>query len=114
MAQVRFEVPTALDRAVSTAVVLIALIVIVAAGFLVLEHYGIWLYLLIVAGTIVLLISWHSKTRGYRCGNCGHEFEISFRTDLLTANSFRRKMLTCPQCRFRDYADELIKKKTFE
>lgn len=85
--------------------------IIILSGFFILDRYGLLPYLLIVAFTFALLIFWHSQTRAYRCENCGHEFEIKFWTDLISASSFRQKMLTCPACQIKDYATELVKRK---
>ena len=58
-----------------------------------------------------LLIFLRSKHTTYLCKNCGHEFEISFWRDLISANSPGKKLLTCPKCLIRDYTSELVKTK---
>jgi len=102
------------DRIISEIFVILALSVLIFSGFFVLEEYGILPYLLIFIGTISALIFRHSNTRGYKCTNCGCEFEITFCQDLPTINSilFMKKMLTCPDFKLRDYTIELIKKKS--
>jgi len=42
-----------------------------------------------------------AKNTAYRCRNCGHEFEISLRTDLIRPHGIGNggwKYLECPQC----------------
>ena len=99
------------DRLFSNILLLLALTIIVLSGLYILEQYGFLIYLLIVMLTNASLILWHSKTRGYRCKNCGHEFEINFWNDLISAHSFKQKMLRCPDFHCKGYATELVIKR---
>ncbi len=92
--------------------VLLTLVVIVFSGFYVLEDYGVIWSVLIMIAAIFLMVKWHSSTRGYLCANCGHEFTITFWQDLPTASSilFMKKMLKCPSCAYKGYANEVVKK----
>jgi DNA-directed RNA polymerase subunit RPC12/RpoP len=109
-----FVDPTFKDKFFSTFFVLLTLLIIILSGFFILENYGIFLWFLIVFTSIFLLVKWHSSTRGFKCTECGHEFSITFWQDLPTASSilFMKKMLRCPKCEFKDYATEVIKKKS--
>ena len=112
MPSINYREPSIGDRLFSNFLIILSLAIIVFSGFFILKQYGLIVYLSIVILTLTLLVYWHSKTRAYKCKNCGNEFEIKFRTDLVSAHFFRQKMLTCPKCHFKDYASELIKRKT--
>jgi len=74
---------------------------------------GIVVWALVVVGGLILLVRWHSKITAYRCTNCGHEFEISFLTDLISPHGVGSggawKYLRCPQCNRRIRAEVLIR-----
>jgi len=107
-----FSEPTLMDKMLSFLLVLLTLVVLVFSGFYVLPEYGIFWFILIVIAVMFLLVKWHSSTRGYLCANCGHEFTITFWQDLPTTSSilFMKKMLKCPSCAYKDYANEVVKK----
>jgi DNA-directed RNA polymerase subunit RPC12/RpoP len=67
-----------------------------------------YLWLLLVAGGLVLLVRWHARRFAYRCGHCGHEFEISAWTDLASPQGIGKeggwKLLRCPRCGERSRA----------
>ncbi|MCJ7456263.1 zinc ribbon domain-containing protein [Candidatus Bathyarchaeota archaeon] len=73
------------------------------------------LAMLIVAG-LLLTVDWHARTFAYRCRICGHEFEVSFWTDLFNPHWPSRdggwKYLKCPACRRRTKAIVIEKAKT--
>ncbi|MCU0607965.1 MAG: hypothetical protein MUF78_11245 [Candidatus Edwardsbacteria bacterium] len=57
----------------------------------------------------VALTKWAVDTYGYKCPSCRHQFEISMRTALLTPHIGDRKLLRCPSCGKRDWAQAVIK-----
>ena len=73
------------------------------------------LAMLIVAG-LLLTVGWHTRMFAYRCRICGHEFEVSFWTDLFSPHWPSRdggwKYLKCPACRRRTKAIVIEKAKT--
>lgn len=75
-------------------------IIIIGAIFLLPVYWYIWLIL--VAGSLFLLVKWHSKNFAYRCSKCGHEFEISTFTDFVSLHGVNKsgswKYLKCPKC----------------
>ncbi len=88
----------------------------VGAVFLLLAHWYIWLT--IVGAIILLMVAWHAKSFGYRCANCGHEFEVSIVTELVSAHGISKSKdghsygwyyLKCPNCQERSRAT-VIKK----
>jgi len=111
MSYVTFIKPQPKNRIQSVVFGIVVLVTIIVSGFFVLEEYGLVPYLIILIATISALVLWHSRTRGYQCTNCTHEFEISFWRGLPTIHSifFEKKMATCPACKFRGYATELVK-----
>ena len=70
----------------------------------------VWLVLVLV-GT-VLLARWNSRHSGYRCRRCGHEFEISTLTEIVSphgAGDGGWTWLRCPRCDRRSRAKVLVK-----
>jgi len=73
------------------------------------------LAMLIVTG-LFLIVHWHAHAFTYRCRICGHEFEISFWTDLFSPHWPGKdggwKYLRCPACRRRMKAVVIEKAET--
>lgn len=89
-------------------------VTIIGGAFLLLPRGGVGtlVWAVIVAGGLFLLVKWHSKSAAYRCTNCGHEFEISLLTDLVSPHGIGKggwKYLKCPQCSQRMRAEVLVK-----
>lgn len=87
---------------------------IAVGGFLLLPlgNTGILLWAVIAAGGLSLLVWWHSRSVGYRCANCGHEFEISILTDLISPHGMSNggwQYVKCPHCGQRTRAKILVK-----
>jgi DNA-directed RNA polymerase subunit RPC12/RpoP len=83
--------------------VFIAVATIGAALFLSTRSVAGWvLWVVLVVGSLLLLVSWHARTFAYRCRNCGHEFEISPWVDLISPHGLGKeggwKYLRCPRC----------------
>ncbi|HDS44520.1 MAG TPA: zinc ribbon domain-containing protein [Methanomicrobia archaeon] len=94
-------------------VTLFAAITIIGAILLVPSYWYIWLVL--VAVSLLLLLRWHAHTFAYRCANCGHEFELSAFADLISphgpGNGGGWKYLRCPNCHKRSRATVIRKHK---
>jgi hypothetical protein len=74
------------------------------AGFMV------WL-LFVLLGTFGLA-RWNARHSGYRCAHCGHEFEISTLTELVSPHSSGGggwKYLRCPRCDQKSRARALVR-----
>jgi DNA-directed RNA polymerase subunit RPC12/RpoP len=72
------------------------------------KYWYIWI--IVVAFGMILLVRWHSKAAVYRCTNCGNEFQVSIVTDFLspqgvgkdyTGKPYGWKYLKCPACEKR-------------
>lgn len=61
------------------------------------------------AVSVLALAKWSADTTGYECPSCKHQFEISMRTALLTPHVWDKKLLRCPACGKRDWAQAVIK-----
>jgi DNA-directed RNA polymerase subunit RPC12/RpoP len=101
-------------------VYLAAFAVLAVIGFAVLLATGSFVRVLalvmLIATGLLLIVDWHARTFAYRCRICGHEFEISFWTDLFNPHWPSRdggwKYLKCPACRRRTKAIVIEKAKT--
>ena len=93
--------------------VLFAFIVItmISSVFLLAGYWYLWI--MIMAGGLVLLIVWHTKNFAYLCPGCGEVFEVSTLEDFISPNGVNKKYLRCPRCGKRAWADILrIKEET--
>lgn len=91
------------SKALLYAVAFAAVAVIGAALFLSTRSVaGSVVWVVLVGGGLWLLVGWHARTYAYRCRNCGHEFEISPWTDLISPHGLGKeggwKYLRCPKC----------------
>ena len=84
------------------AVAFAAVAVIGAALFLSTRSVAGFVVLVVLVGGLPFLVVWHARTYAYRCRNCGHEFEISPWTDLISPHGLSKeggwKYLRCPEC----------------
>ena len=109
-----YRKPTKADWG-KAAVYLAAYIIAVGGGaFLLLPmgSVGALVWAVVVVCGLFLLVRWHAKSTAYRCTNCGHEFEISLLTDLISPHGIGNggwKYLKCPQCGRRTRAVVLVK-----
>ena len=74
-----------------------------------------YIWLILIAGSLFLLVRWHAKNFAYRCLKCGHEFEISISRDFISPHGSSEgsgwKYLKCPKCHERSRATVLRKMK---
>ena len=111
----RFREPTAADRRGGFVVlgIYVAVLSVTSLAMFVLPlpaGFMVWL-LLVILGT-VLFARWNAHHSGYRCGHCGHEFEISTLTELVSPHSSGGsgwKYLRCPRCDQKSRARALVR-----
>lgn len=71
--------------------------------------FGFIACLILVLDGLLLLVGWVNRNFGYQCRNCGHEFEISLITNLVSPHGMGCKHLKCPSCGQRTRAKVLKK-----
>ena len=83
------------------------------AVFLFTDYWYLWIIL--VVGGLILLVLRQIRNYGCRCRKCGHEFEISFLTNLLAPHGVDKEgswqWLKCPGCQQRTKVN-VVKKVT--
>ncbi|UCF77982.1 MAG: hypothetical protein JSW03_07660 [Candidatus Eiseniibacteriota bacterium] len=94
-----------LKGAVLYVVMMIVLFVAVAL-FAARQSWHIILLLILVGVALYFLVTWHARTTGYGCAKCGHEFNITALTDLISPHVPGKKYLKCPSCHRRTWARE--------
>lgn len=108
----RFREPTRRDWTKTAALLAVFVAALVITAYLLprlLFPLGFVVWLAIVAGALLALLSWHARSFGYRCGRCGHEFAVSALTELATPHIGRRHHVRCPNCGRRSWALVLVK-----
>jgi len=104
----RYEDPSRKDWVKGIAVIAVYVAAISLGAFLLLPDWW-YLWLIGVAGGLVSIVGWHTKSYAYRCRNCGREFEISFLTNLVAPHGIDKEgaweWLKCPHCRKRGRAN---------
>ena len=101
------------DRWKAGGYTLLTTVVIAIAGVILTLVSGpvgwvVWLAI-VVSGSLFLLARWHANSTAYRCPVCGHEFEISVFTDLVSPHVPDVKYLRCPHCGKRNWMTVLVK-----
>ena len=88
-------------------------VISVTAFYLLLIYWYLWITL--VAGGLIILVLWHTKSTVYHCPICGSEFEISVLTDFLSPHGVTKNggwlYLKCPFCSNRSKMQVLVKTK---
>jgi DNA-directed RNA polymerase subunit RPC12/RpoP len=81
--------------------------------YLLISYWYVWLVL--VAAGLILLVFWDANATAYHCPKCGYEFEISALADFLSPHGLTKKggwkYLKCPNCHHRSRMEILVKKK---
>jgi DNA-directed RNA polymerase subunit RPC12/RpoP len=108
-----YRQPTSRDRWKTGLYILLTITVIIVTGLLLIQMFEtiglvVWLAVFVM-GIMLLLVRWHAKNTAYRCRVCGHEFEISTGTDLISPHLPEKKYLRCPQCGKRSWKTVLVK-----
>ncbi len=73
---------------------------------------GVVVWLIVVGVSVGLLVRWNARHSGYRCRLCGHEFEISMWTELVSPHGMGGggwKYLRCPRCDRKSRAKALVR-----
>jgi len=87
----------------------LAVVLVLCSGLflLPLKWIGPLLFVIIVLGSFIFLVSWHSKKVAYICKDCNEKFVIGFLRDLLSPHlPPDTKYLKCPNCGKRTWAKE--------
>ena len=98
-------VPDKRDYLRSIVYILLYVIVIGGGAFLMIPRFWV-IWLVLVVGGMVILVSWHKKQTAYQCPDCDHVYTISFFTDLISPHGIDRNgawlLLRCPNCKQRN------------
>lgn len=100
----KYQDPTRKDWISGIAsLVIFVLVITLGAVFLFTDYWYLWIVL--VLGGVVILVFRQTKQYACRCRECGHEFEISFLTNLLAPHGVDKsgswQWLKCPVCQKR-------------
>jgi DNA-directed RNA polymerase subunit RPC12/RpoP len=96
----------------ATAIAVALFVAVVLALLVLLSPWG----LIVAPLGLLALVRWHQRRTAYRCRHCGHEFQISVLTDLISPHGVNRdadgrvagyKLLRCPGCGRRGRATAL-------
>jgi len=102
--QGKYQDPTRRDWIIGIASLVVFVVAITFGAVLLFTDYW-YLWLLLVFGGIVILVHRQTKNYACRCRECGHEFEISFMTNLLAPHGIDKagswQWLKCPGCQKR-------------
>jgi DNA-directed RNA polymerase subunit RPC12/RpoP len=82
-----------------------AAVIVISSVLLLPGHWYLWL--MIIAGDLALLVAWYAKNFDYLCPGCGEVFEVSTLKNFISPNVMNKKYLKCPRCRKRAWADIL-------
>ena len=100
----KYQDPTRKDWILGIAWLLIYLIVISVGAILLIPEYWYWWLALTVTSTILLVIR-QNRNYACRCRECGHEFEVSFLTNLISPHGVDKggswMWVKCPNCERR-------------
>ena len=111
----QFREPTARDwRASLRYLALYLAAIVLGAVFIIPRDWpaGFVVWLIIVFAGAFLLARWSARNSGYRCRHCGHEFEISTFTELVSPHGSGNggwTYLRCPRYDRRSRATVLVK-----
>lgn len=102
--QMKYQDPNRRDWVTGIASLVIFLVVITLGALLLFTDYWYIWPVLVIGGTVILVLR-QTKHYACRCRECGHEFEISFLTNLLAPHGVDRagswQWLKCPDCQKR-------------
>jgi DNA-directed RNA polymerase subunit RPC12/RpoP len=110
-----FREPTGADRGAGIRVLVLYLAIVLAASVIIVwlpGTAGFVLWMAIVLFATVMLARWNARHAGYRCAHCGHEFQISTLTELVSPHGRGGggwKYLRCPRCDRKSRSKTLAK-----
>lgn len=104
---------TGKERRKTALYVLLTIVAIAVTGAALPDFLGtigliVWL-IVVIPGSLLLLVRRHASCTAYRCSSCGHDFEISTLTDLISPHVLGKKYLKCRLCGQRGWARVLVK-----
>ncbi len=82
-----FREPTSADRRTEFRIMAIYVFAVVLSSgliFLLAPVPGITAWVILVALATFLLVRWNARHSGYRCAYCGHEFQVSVLTEMVS------------------------------
>ncbi|MRR08761.1 hypothetical protein EG831_01440 [bacterium] len=100
------------DRAVNLVVLAVFLAAVLSLVMAIVVFRLGWLagvLLAFCAVFVLALAKWSVDTTGYECPSCKHRFEISLGTNLVSPHVWNKKLLRCPSCGRRGWANAVIK-----
>lgn len=112
--QTNFREPTSADRSTEFRVMAIYVFAVVLCSgliFLLAPVPGITVWVILVALATFLLVRWNARHSGYRCAHCGHEFQVSVLTEMISPHGPGGggwKYLRCPRCDRKSRARVLV------
>lgn len=102
--QPKYQDPTRKDWITGIASLVIFVLVITFSALLLFTDYW-YLWLVLVLAGVIILVRRQTKQYACRCRECGHEFEISFATNLFAPHGVDKagswQWLKCPVCQKR-------------
>ena len=103
----KYQNPTRKDWILGIALLLGTLMVIIIGAFLLIPTYWYWWLLLVIVSAILLII-YQNRNYACRCRECGHEFEVSLLTNIISPHGVDKKggwqLVKCPNCKKRGKA----------
>lgn len=100
----KYENPTRKDWVIGIGLIILYLSVIGIGALYLIPKYWIWWLLIFLVSTILLVLN-QNRNYGCRCRECGHEFEVTFITNLISPHGIDKKgswqWVKCPSCKKR-------------
>ena len=111
----QFREPTARDWRASLRYLALYLAAIVLGAVFIIPRLwpaGLVVWVITIFVGMLLLVRWSARNSGYRCRHCGHEFQVSVFTELVSphgSGSGGWTYLRCPRCDRRSRARVLVR-----
>jgi hypothetical protein len=102
--------PRDTERNIFILAVFIGLLATLLIATIVFTLWPGYVLLFCVAG-VLALTKWSTNAYGYECPACKHQFEIRMFQTFGTPHVWNKKLLRCPSCGKRDWANAVVKVK---